>query len=293
MIFAATLLWAIFLWVLAIEKMASPPPLGLESYVKHFTNWSWTFAALFYVLVLPFIIPSTTCCINVRTSAAVVAWCFFPLNLIVWYVAAAVFVLLVKDPEFITDLFESMEPGIVMVWNDVFHVVPVIALLFFASINYYLLFFGLNRWFVSARGCCGSGCVALGYFYQLIGGTLIVVAAYFITLAALGTSVNEVYGTDIPIGAGLAFLVLVALLVNGIPLLALGCCRRVDDESMTPRYDEARAMLKGDDEIFGERRRKLEDVLNDSLLSTATESHLVAETSVRRRPESSASRYEW
>lgn len=227
--FIFQLLWTLLLAIIALDKILF---FGLHAYVIHFTNWSWTFNALFYASTLAFWVPrASVTCLNVRCAGHAAAACFFPLNAIVWFVAIAVFTLLLTDPEFITDLFDTIDEGVVIVGNDIFHMIPVLALVFFVSLQHHLLYYGLNAWFSGAS----TALRVFLYLYEIFLGSLLVIAAYFITLAALGTSVNEVYGSDIPVGAGIAFFLLVALAVNGVPLLILSLCYNLN---ATPTYPQ-------------------------------------------------------
>jgi len=53
------------------------------------------------------------------------------------------------------------------------------------------------------------------------------IATYWIVLAALGTSPNTVYGTEVHPGAGLLLLFVLALVFNGSYLLVLDRCHHV------------------------------------------------------------------
>lgn len=265
-IFSATLVWALFSTFVAVDKIYV---FGFDSFIRHWTNWGWSVETAFYWLVLGFVLPTTVALCNVRCASDVAAWCFFPVNLIVWYIAMSVTILLLKDPEFITDIFASMPPGIVMVGDILFHIVPALALVFFASLFTHLIRYGLNRWCVRAKnaGCCALFCYTL---YLLFLAPILLLVLYVLVLLALGTTPNEVYMTDIPIGSTFALFLVVGLIFNGIPLLILDCYYKLRTPSVHPRYDEARAMLKTDEEIFGNKLALVEDTIARDLDAHAT-----------------------
>ena len=100
-------LWALTIAWLAVFKIAEFEN-GAASYAKHFTNWSWTLQLFFYLATVPLLFSVATVRVcNVRWAGWITACLFFPLNAIVWFVPVAVFTLLLVDPEFITDLFET------------------------------------------------------------------------------------------------------------------------------------------------------------------------------------------
>jgi len=265
-IFIVQFAWALFLWWLAIEKCVL---FGTYSYVSHLTNIGWTLESLLFTVTLSFILPPTIALCNVNTAAACMAACFFPVWLLAWFIAATVFLLLIKDPEFITDLFDSMEPGLVIVGNDLFHVVPLIALIFLGAVHFALISLGINRFFVGARRTCGTcGAVAV-FVYLAFGGALAIIGAYCALTYALGTSPQERYGTDLPYGVGIGYFFSVAVLFNVVPLTALACCCGICRPSPTPRYDVARAMSKMNAEIFGRRWSDVERVIATDVAPTA------------------------
>jgi hypothetical protein len=266
LIFFVQLLWTIFLWWLAAEKWAL---FGTYSYFSHLTNIGWTLEALLFTFTLPFFVSSTTLLCNVQSAAACMALCFAPIWLLAWFIAATVYLLLVHDPEFITDLFETIEPGLVIVGNDLFHIIPLIALIFLGAVHFRLLYFGMNRMFTAASRRCGGFGLAVVGVYLAFGGTLIIIAFYCLMTYLLGTSPQERYKTDLSYGAGVANFFAVALLFNIVPLVALCSCCNVCRPSRTPRYDEARAMSKLDDEIFGERLAAVDRAVSESMLELA------------------------
>jgi hypothetical protein len=308
-----TFAWATFLIVLAALKIVE---FDLYQYTVHFTNWSWTKAAIFFLAVLGFPLsahrPETLAamadarrrlreagddaddvdtpaadafCCNVRCAASVVAVCYFPLANIVIFVSAAVFFLLWYNPTLLADVFATMEPGIVIIANDVFHVVPVFALVFFYFIHYHLIWFAVHRTCLAARAVGGVGCQTAYCCYATWCSAVAVYLVYVGVLAALSTSPALVYldasydtatyNFVLPIGA----LVLVGVLVNGIVLLRMcACTPLLQDDRLMARVYEARAMLKEEHELYGdvddERRAKVRRALRVNLSDRATEAML-------------------
>lgn len=212
LVFVFQAAWVIWTFSVSIGKVAA---FGMAAFIEHFTNWAWFAYGIFFLLTLSLF--GLTC------AESVTAACFLPLTAIAWFVAIAVSVLLFTDPDFITDLFDVMDPGLVINGNDLFHVYPVIALLFFAGLHQYVIWRGLRRCFVWARGSCFW--TGLVIFYQVLGAALAFLGLYFLVLAVFyGKTVNDVYGTDASIGLGILAFAVVSLIVSGIPLLVLVCC---------------------------------------------------------------------
>lgn len=219
----AQAVWGGLLVATAILKVLE---YGPYDFFRHFTNWSWTFQAFFYSLAV-----SVACWLPL--ARGVVAACYFPLHGIVWAVAIAVQVLLVVDPDFITSLADKFDLGLIIFGNDVYHVWPVIALTIYTTLQYALIFSALHRWFSSARkaGTCAYIMLVL---YQLVLGGLVVLGAYLITLVLMGTTVQEVYQIDFPLGFIIAAFTLVTTAVNAITLSVFLCCCRLGSPELEP-----------------------------------------------------------
>jgi len=272
LVVAATVAWIAVLIALALVKAAHAPdvPEAIRLYLIHFTNWSWTLAIVFFSSTLCFGTPAprpgddpaTRTCCTVREVSCVTAWCFFPLNAAVWFVAIAVFVLLLTDPAFITDIFMNIEPGIVMVANDIFHLVPVIALLFFVLVHTWLLVVGVRQ----AYAACGWFFIV----WSTVLGPLVLIGTWHIPLLAYGLSAMAVYGTNLSIVAAIAAFVGVGIIANGTSLCVLNAFYGVTRPSRTPRYDEYRAMLRSDEEIFGKDVEDMTDCVHKHIEAAAT-----------------------
>jgi len=267
-IYILTLVWALIVIVTSIAKACE---FGIEPFIEHYTNWNFLFAGLFYLLILPFNRPRRPGqCLDVRMSGCIVAWCFFPLYLNTWFVFAVVSLLLAEDPAFITDLFEALGANVVMLGDAFFHFVPLLGIVIFTAFFPNLIFYGVNRQCVSCNRSCGSAGVCLYATYLFIGGSLLFVALYCVVLVFIGKSPNSVYMTDISPGIGFLILFVLALTFNGSYLLVLDQYHRVRESSKHPRYDEARAMLKTDAELFGERRDAIAGMIDKQLDAVAT-----------------------
>lgn len=198
------------------KSVAFSAPLD---YVAHFTNWSWTLQIVFYALTLTAAAP-----VCVPFAACVVAWLFLPLVAIVANVVVLVWLVLsVDDSNFLTDFFAQIRPGFVMIGNDWFHLIPAGLLLLYAIAWSALVYYSLYRFFAAPLVRDHERCRFVAVAYQ-IWGFFALVAIYFAVLAALGTNVNEVYGTELNVGAGLGIAAAVALVVNGSVLFVLARC---------------------------------------------------------------------
>lgn len=200
----AQLGWATLMLAAAVFKIAES---GVNSYVRHYTNWSWTLQLLFYYASAP-----APLLVALRkhgawrnVTLAVVAFAFLPLNGVVWVVASVVNLLLASGHSFIDEYFEQHAPSLVVLGNDVYHLFPLVALLLYLVFNARVVFFALNQLLAGERR---------GFFlYLAYGGTLISLLTY---LALFDPHV--VYSTDLPFAAGGLFALLVLTLVNAIPL---------------------------------------------------------------------------
>ena len=95
-LFVAQLLFVLLVAGTALAKLVE---FGGHSYVEHFTNWSWTAQILFYAGTLPAgVSPGGS-----RFAGAIVALAWLPLVGIVTSVWLGSRLLLLRDPDFITD----------------------------------------------------------------------------------------------------------------------------------------------------------------------------------------------
>ncbi len=188
-------------------------------YVVHITNWSWTLQIIFYILTLT---AAAQPCVPFATVVVVVL--LLPLTALVATVVIMVWILLGTDGNgFIVGIFTKIRPGFVMIGNDWFHLLPAGFLLLYYLVWGSLVYYALNWAFTRRLVRENDRCMFALVIYE-IWGFLLIVAIYFGVLAALGTNVNEVYGTDLNIGAGIGVALLVALVVNGSILFLLARC---------------------------------------------------------------------
>lgn len=296
----ATLLWALFLVAAAVYKIVEFS--SLTQFFIHFTNWAWALAALFFLSVLGFSCsahthaarqaaaasgapmaeepPAVACGCHVHCAAAVVAYCFFPLLALVCFVALAVAIMLFESPAFIIDLFEHIEPGIVIVANDIFHVIPVFAIFFFAFVHRDLVWFAMNR--ACVRAWAGSGyCGVVAYTLWLLFGSVLFLGVYlFVLWFGFWTTAQAVYGTSLSLGLAFAFLAAVSFVIVGSVLLLLRCYTHLyeNDPAMVSYY-EARAMLKTDVQLFptATARDNVNRAIRENLDAAATKAVLAME----------------
>lgn len=244
---AGQIVWSLVILYAALAKLNV---YGVPSFLKHVTNWAWVLQGIFYLVSATVFAPSpqtTSSCCNVRCAGNVVFWLFFPMNQIIWYVFVAVVMLLAIDPDFITDMFSTVAPGIVIIGNDVFHTWPVLAVALYVAAQHRLIWYGQNRWLAPAHEA-GPCALFWALAYQVTGGALLFAGAYFAVLSgAYHTTVNDVYETEFPFAAGFLLFVAVGFIVNGIPLLMLVCCYGVLER---PRSTAAAAERRAYDPLY-------------------------------------------
>jgi len=147
----AQLLWAFTMLVGAVLKIVDS---GVHSYLRHFTNWSWTLQLLFYFATSPaplLVVNDSTKSLGAQFVRAVVALTFVPLVGIVFVVAGVVMVLLGTRSQFLVVLFREHSPSFVMLGNDVYHFVPIIALLGYGLVNWHFILHSIN-WLLNRSG---------------------------------------------------------------------------------------------------------------------------------------------
>ena len=209
-------LWVIFLFFVLVEKVAF---FSFTSFIRYFTNWAWTTHLIFYTLTLSLFIDKSYGVCGSRTGTWVIAVCFFPLGTITLFIMTLVSALLLKDPDFLLDVFMYIDPGIVVVGNDIVHVYPFLAWIIFAYFYKQQIEEAMQRLFSCVRGI-GKGCQFCTLCYEIVGGSLLGIP-YLITLALLGETYNDVYMTDSPVGPLILFYVLIAIPFAGISICVL------------------------------------------------------------------------
>lgn len=230
-VFVAHATWTIVLLSGAIGKIINH---GFFNYFRHYTNWSWTFQLLFFAATLPAPFVQTGL---VRAHGAlgsltrtVIVLGLFPLFGVVTTVMALVFVLLGTMSDFITDIFQVMAPQIVIIGNDLFHMIPFVALLLFWLFYYKLVFYSLNH--VAARYGVARDAVRLTLWiaYEGFFGAAVSLAFYSLLFDA-----REVYETDIPFITGAALAVFIILFSSGLSFLIVAALVGVVSERAYPQ----------------------------------------------------------
>jgi len=286
-VYIGLLLWALLINVTVIVKMAE---FTVGSFVSHFTNWNYWYAGIVYLLLLSFIREHKPGrCVSVHMAGCVMAWAFFPLYTLTWFVFWAVTVMLAEDSEFITNLFAVMDPGLVMIGDAYFHFIPLLVIIIVIVFFRDTIYFGTNRQCVSCFNQCGTTGVVFYALYLIVGGPLLFMISYYIVLAIMGKSPESVYGTELHSLFGLFMLCVIGLATSGSYLLVLDQCHHVRKKSNHPFYDEARAMLKTDDELFGDKRYMVESLLDQHLDVAATKAMMdIVEETLDNRAEFAA-----
>lgn len=247
-----TIAWVLFLIVFPVLKIVGFDD-GLRSFFIHFTNWAWVFGAIFFVATLGYCLKKDCCC-NTKCSGYVVAVCFWALNGIVWFVMLAVFFLLLYNSTFIEKVIAEMKVGMVIVGNDVYHVIPVLALVFWSFAHWYLIVYGTYLGYAKMQAwCCTRGCGRVTYcLYASFGGQLVLFGIYLFVLWCFGTSVYEVYHVSVSCWYAVLGFVVVGLLVNGVPILLLGEYEQVTKRTQTHSLLESLAAMNTRIDIFEE-----------------------------------------
>lgn len=213
------LLFIVFLSMAGIE-VAKILELGFAGHFTHFTNWAWSIETLFYgfslaAALIQYGLIDVNSAIGRFTCTLLVLF-FFPVLGIVAIVAVVVFVLLGTNAQFLADLLTQLPPTIVMLGNDVFHMIPVIFILIYFLAFFKLIIFSINRMLVQSRVFDSPGRLAVFILYQAYAGTGAVVIIY-----ALIFDPHEVYKTTIWTGAGLVVGLLTLTVTNLIPLMII------------------------------------------------------------------------
>lgn len=228
-ILVAQLLWAFTMLAGIVLKIADS---GVHSFVKHYTNWSWTLQMLFYFATAPaplLIAYDNNKSLLAKFVSFVVGIAFVPLVGIVFVVAGLVMILLGTRSQFLVVLFQEHAPSFVMLGNDVYHFIPIIALLAYGLINWHFVLYSVN-WLLNRRS---RWLIAL---YLAYGGPAISLL-WYVTFF----NPQVVYQTDIGFlpGAVIVFALLTifvfAPLTAAIYVFGLGKWP-VDDEWLMMRY---------------------------------------------------------
>lgn len=207
-LFAFQAFWVLLLTAAAVYKIVES---GVASYVRHFTNWSWTLQIAFYALTLPY--PRQP-----NFLAIVMLLLFVPVASIVWNVAILVFIMLADGPAFLPALFEVMQPGIVVLGNDLFHVVPLLALVFYYFLHRPLVRLALVRYYYFNNPWFGSQHDYVS-FLSLFLLQVYVWPALPVLLYMVFFDPHQVYDTTLSPAWGIGTYFLVNTLFIGLPVI--------------------------------------------------------------------------
>lgn len=185
------------------------------NYLQHYTNWSWTLQAVFYLLTAPGpILLATGARRPMRAVIFVIAVLLMPLWGVVVVVAVLVILMIATEAREIDEVFAQFPPGRVMLGNDIYHFVPVIGLLIYFALNKRTVFYALN---LAMQGRDSEGRVYLSwplFLYQAYGGTAITMLAYNTFFDP-----RRVYGSDVHVVWCVLAIILSLTISNAIPLL--------------------------------------------------------------------------
>jgi len=232
----AQLVWGLFLLAVAVWKIATNSPLD---FINHFTNVSWSWQAFFFLatafgpiwIVWHMRRP-------LRFVTFVIAAVLMPLFGIVVAVIIVIFILIGTDAGAIVLAFSQYPPEIVIIGNDFYHVVPLIALLIYIALNRRQVFYALNLGLqyvvlvdenldtrVSVRTRRGVIVVRrlARWRYRYVSVPLFLYQAYLGALVPILFYLavfdpRLIYGTHMSFAVGLLILFISLTLSNAIPL---------------------------------------------------------------------------
>lgn len=119
-IFVLTFIFVTFVWIGVLYKAFAD---STQDYLQHFTNWMWTFAAIYYTLDLVSMLM-----VNRFLESMLLFWLWWIYFSNVMVVFWLVFIMVYDNPRVITDEFESnggdYYAGLVLVADKVFHIIP-------------------------------------------------------------------------------------------------------------------------------------------------------------------------
>jgi hypothetical protein len=221
-IFTMNILFSIVLWGGVIYKAVNDSTLD---YLQHFTNWMWTFAAVYYTLDAIAIIMSTR---FFEFVLLYTLWWIYFAN--VWVVFWLVFIMLYDNPGILTDEFEDnggdYYAGTVLVANQVFHYIPPVYAAFYLGLRvpdfidiYYITMVptdSVSKWSDKVRAIHLSGSFAI---YILV---VLFAACGPIMIYYNAFDINEVYEVDTNVWVGMLviFSTIVVSTVGPISLLS-------------------------------------------------------------------------
>jgi hypothetical protein len=233
----AQLLWGLFLLAVAVWKIATS---SILDFINHFTNVSWSWQAFFFLATAfgPVWI-AWRMRAPLRFVTFVIAALLMPLFGIIVAVVIVIFILIGTDAGAIVLAFSQYPPEIVIIGNDFYHVVPVIAFLIYIALNRRHVFYALNLGLqyilyvdedldtrLAVRTRIGTVVVRRRVArrrYRYVSWALFLYQAYLGSLVPLLFYLavfdpRVIYGTHMSFGVGLFILFISLTLSNAIPL---------------------------------------------------------------------------
>jgi hypothetical protein len=208
--------WVVLMLCSIVLKVAEH---GVASYVRYFTNWSWTLQALFYASTLgaPLLEHGAlaTSGAIANSTRAIVALGFFPLNGIVFVVMFVVTVLLGTNSPFLADFIDDLPLPIVLIGNDLFHFWPIVNHLLYA-VAYPTVIRTAHAQWLPHGGDRGINVARRLYYiiYQAFIGSAVPLGIY----AAIFDP-RIVYETSLSLASGLAVVFLALVVFNLVPVI--------------------------------------------------------------------------
>jgi hypothetical protein len=207
--------WTTVLWILLIGKMVLGDD-GVQDYFRHFTNWSWTLSALYFLIdVIAYVLPRRW---RLRVRYFLITYCFWWVSGTAWLVFWIVFVILNDNPLLLTNISDSggFSLGLVYCMDRIFHVLPPLVLWLYALFRrtyFYAALFHryrqVQRWPVSGK---------IAWIMYVFGSTIAPLPLLFVYWFVF--DIGQVYGLHAPI-ALLASLGAGVLLVSNLAPLTL------------------------------------------------------------------------
>lgn len=209
--------WTGVLWLLFIGKILLSDD-GAAGYFRHFTNWSWTLSAVFFLVdVVTYTLPKRATHF-VRFQLA--AYGFWLVNGAAWLVFWIVFVILNDNPRLLQNISDDggYSLGLVYCMDRIVHVLPPIALWLYASFRrnyFYAVMYSWFRVLVKRKSD----------YYKLLWitylGVSVLAPVPILLIYWLIFDINNVYGLQSPTLVLTAIGAAVLLTSNLIPLTVL------------------------------------------------------------------------
>lgn len=212
---ALHIVWAAVKFWIAVGKLVEFDDMD---YVRHYTNWSWTFQALFFSATIGIAFVEVGW---LRHDSAYSQWLqfvtalfFFPLLGVVITVRVLVWVLLGTNSPFLQKFFDKMAPSFVMLGDDAFHFMPVIEVVVFWLVYRKWIYYSLNQLIATTEMLDAPVRYTLFILYQAYILALGTVVVYWFT-----NDPHKVYSTDVPDEYGFAVIIITLTVFVLMPLI--------------------------------------------------------------------------